>query len=325
MLRDGSRYFDQNTGLGPNRSKLNLNDPEALEAAVGHQEWLNGFEQLSLKLDPVNRTFWCKFAPSGRACFNIDLLVDLRRMQKAIADPSSDSAGPAAGRDFEFMVVGSATPGIYNLGGDLMLFRQLVNERDAEGLRSYARLCVDVVCANETAYNAPITTIAAVQGSCLGGGFAAALSCDVIFAEEHVKFGFPEILFGLFPGMGAINFLARRVSRRNALDLILSGKTYSAEALLELGLVDHIVATGEGETAAQSFIEKNLKRSRAHAAVHSSLRGCQHYDEVEYDEIIERWVSVAMQLAERDLNKMMKLSAAQERKRQPSAAGQMKQ
>lgn len=320
MLRDDPRYFDQNTGLGPNRGKQFSKSSDGDEAGHGHQDWLQSFEQISLKLDPVHRTFWCNFAPSGRACFNTDLLVDLRRMQKAIADPSSETFSPTAGHDFDFMVVGSATPGVYNLGGDLMLFRQLVLEGDSDGLRSYARLCVDVVCANETAYDAPITTIAAVQGSCLGGGFEAALSCDVIFAEDHAKFGFPEILFGLFPGMGAINFLTRRVSRRNALDLLLSGKTYTAQALHDLGLVDHVVPAGKGKIAATQFIERNQKRCRAHAAVHASLRSCQHYDKTEYDEIIERWVSVALQLSNRNLTKMQRLSEAQERKRRPPAA-----
>ena len=52
-----------------------------------------------------------------------------------------------------------------------------------------------------------------MQGECLGGGFEAALSSDVIVAEKSARFGFPEILFNLFPGMGAYSFLERKIGQ----------------------------------------------------------------------------------------------------------------
>ena len=55
-----------------------------------------------------------------------------------------------------------------------------------------------------------------MQGECLGGGFEAALSSDLIIAERRSRFGFPEILFNLFPGMGAYSFLDRKVGQRRA-------------------------------------------------------------------------------------------------------------
>ena len=57
-----------------------------------------------------------------------------------------------------------------------------------------------------------VRTIALVQGDALGGGMELALSCHTIVAEEGVGMGLPEVLFGLFPGMGAYSFLCKRVS-----------------------------------------------------------------------------------------------------------------
>ena len=56
-----------------------------------------------------------------------------------------------------------------------------------------------------SSFNLPFTTISLVQGDALGGGFEAALCGDIIIAEKQARFGFPEVLFNLFPGMGAYN------------------------------------------------------------------------------------------------------------------------
>ena len=108
-----------------------------------------------------------------------------------------------------------------------------------------ARLCwtterrASMCCTTTTlAHGLPITTISLVQGECLGGGFEAALSSDIVVAERQARFGFPEILFNLFPGMGAYSFLDRRVGRRVTEELLSTGKIYSADDMLALGVVD---------------------------------------------------------------------------------------
>ncbi|MCW5603310.1 MAG: hypothetical protein KIT18_01995 [Burkholderiales bacterium] len=88
---------------------------------------------------------------------------------------------------------------MFNLGSDLNLFKQLIEMRDRQGLLRYGRACIDVLYRNYVGHDLPVTTISLVQGECLGGGFEAALSGDVIIAEKSARFGFPEILFNLFP------------------------------------------------------------------------------------------------------------------------------
>ncbi|MCH9764425.1 MAG: enoyl-CoA hydratase/isomerase family protein [Alphaproteobacteria bacterium] len=276
------------------------------------------YRELAVALESEQRTFWCWFKPRGRACFSLPLLKELRIMQGFIKGSRIDKHASDPG--FDYMVVGSQSPGVYNLGGDLMLFNRLVRGKDRASLRRYAELCVDVVRDNATSYGRPIVTIAAVEGSCLGGGFEAALSCDVIIAEQHVKFGFPEILFGLFPGMGAVNFLSRRLSKSEIDELLLSGRTYTAQAMHAMGLVDEVVATGEAQTAARRYIQGHQKRVQPQAAVCEALRCATRFEDREFDRIIDLWVDTALGLSERDLNKMLKLVEAQVRKVQPESS-----
>ncbi len=129
----------------------------------------------------------------------------------------------------------------------------MIREGDRDGLFDYARTCIDILHASATGYGLPITTIALVQGEALGGGFEAALSANILIAERGARFGFPETVFGLFPGMGAFSFLARRVAPALAKRIIVSGKVYTAEELYQLGIVDQVVADGEGEESVRAF------------------------------------------------------------------------
>src|SRR4030095_4777624 len=137
----------------------------------------------------------------------------------------------------------SKSPGVYNLGGDLALFRAAIQQRDRAALVNYGRRCVDILFRWWHNCHQPITTIALVQGDALGGGFECALSTSVLIAEEDARMGFPEILFNLFPGMGAYSFLSRKVGRRITEELVTSGKMYSARELYDMGVVDVITAT----------------------------------------------------------------------------------
>src|SRR2546421_680003 len=81
----------------------------------------------------------------------------------------------------------------------------------------------------------------------------------VIVAEESAQLGFPEILFNLFPGMGAYSFLSRRIGMRAAEELILSGRILPAAKLREMGVVDVVCKDGEGQTAVREWIAHNSK------------------------------------------------------------------
>jgi enoyl-CoA hydratase len=84
--------------------------------------------------------------------------------------------------------------------------------------------------------------IAAVNGYALGGGFEVALSCDIIYASEKAKVGFPETTLGIFPGFGGTQRTAKLAGLAKAKELIFSGRTISAGEAYEMGLINKVVA-----------------------------------------------------------------------------------
>ncbi len=83
--------------------------------------------------------------------------------------------------------------------------------------------------------------IAAVNGHCLAGGLELALACDFRFASPHASFGLPEVRWGIVPGAGGTQRLARAVPLGIAMEMILSGRAIDAETALRIGLVNRVI------------------------------------------------------------------------------------
>lgn len=99
---------------------------------------------------------------------------------------------------------------------------------------------------------APLTTVAAISGVCLGGGFELALTADILIADKTARFGFPELRLGLIPGFGGIPRLTRDVGNAVARDLLLTGRTLRATRAAELGIVSQVVAEGQAVEVARA-------------------------------------------------------------------------
>jgi len=107
-----------------------------------------------------------------------------------------------------------------------------------------------------------VPTVASVYGSCLGGGCELAVFCDLVIAAEGAKFGQPEIKVGVFPPIAA-QILPRIIGRKAAMELILSGRIFSAQEARQIGLVNRVVTEEELQSATMEFLKPLLKLSAA--------------------------------------------------------------
>jgi DSF synthase len=267
--------------------------------------------QLRAHFDRQTRAMWSVWAPEPRPCFNPALLADIRAFQEFVSASGGRIDCYGEEHPVEYVVLASATPGVFNLGGDLDLFKQLIDRQDAQGLLRYGRACIDVLYRQYVGHDLPLTTISLVQGECLGGGFEAALSSDVLVAEKSSRFGFPEILFNMFPGMGAYTFLERRLGQRGAEELITSGKVYSAEEMAAMGVVDAVAENGKGEEAVAALIRRRVRSRNGLAALAQVRRRVHRVEFSELLDVVQIWVDTALRLNPRDLKLMQRLVSRQ--------------
>jgi DSF synthase len=269
------------------------------------------FCELEINMDEAHSALWCHMRPAGPPSFTPSLLRELIALRRAI---HLHMRGRPAGDGLRFFIGASRLPGIYNLGGDLQHFVAMIRQKDREALRAYAVDCCDVAYHMAMGFDAPILTIALVQGDALGGGFEGAMSFNILVAERSAKMGMPEVLFNLFPGMGAMSFLSRKIGLARAQRMILSGKIYSAEELYDLGVVDILAEDGRGEEEVRKFIAGGEARYRLHHALAQARQRVAPLTFEELRDITCIWVDTAMHLGESDLRRMERLALAQRRR-----------
>ncbi len=279
--------------------------------------------QYETEFEPATGTVWGYFNPKdGAPCYSLGLLKDILDHDQQLVANRGQVEVDGMLHPVNYYVTASRTPGIFNVGGDLALFAMLIKARDRDALTQYAKLCIDNIFPRTRGFFSPtLTKITLVQGDALGGGFECALASDVIVAEESAQMGLPEILFNLFPGMGACSLLARRIGMRAAEDLILSGKVLPASELYKMGIVDVLATDGQGETAVRNWIVKNAKRRNGMQAVHRARDFIHPVTREELDGIVGLWVDAALRLGERDLRMMNRLVRAQMRRTESRETG----
>ncbi|MCC6609590.1 MAG: crotonase/enoyl-CoA hydratase family protein [Burkholderiales bacterium] len=277
--------------------------------------------QYQVEFDPEYGTLWGYFNPRGTPCFSLSLLSDIRAHDSVLALNRGKVLFEGAMHPANYYVVGSRVKGVFNLGGDLSLFQMLIKTRDRDALVDYGRRCIDCIFPHIQHHGSPaMTTIALVQGDALGGGFETVLANDVIVAEESSTMGLPEILFNLFPGMGAYSLLARRLGMKAAENMILSGRLYKAAELHEMGVVDVVAPDGDGERAVYDWIRRNHRRRNGIQAMFQSRQHVHPITREELDGVVDVWVDAALRLEEKDLRMMHRLVRAQTRRSGADAA-----
>ena len=238
-------------------------------------------------------------------CYSLAALAELQQVFNDI------SANPGLVRHF---VMASGVPRVFNFGGDLSLFVLLVRAHDLDSLRLYARRCIDLVWWLENAAQIGVHTTALVQGDTLGGGLESALLHHSVIFERGAQAGYPEVLFNLFPGMGAWNLTIRKAGFAVANDMVLSGKIYTAEQLQRRGIVDLVVDDGQGETALEHAVRALHPRLRGTLAALHARRMAAPITFESLQAVVDHWAVTALNLTNRDIRLMERLARAQVRK-----------
>ncbi len=248
--------------------------------------------------------------PEPRPCFNKVCMTELYESQSSLEKMQGEVVAGGKLKQANYLVLASDVPGIFNLGGDLSVFSDLIRAKKRDSLLAYAKLCVNNVW---TFYNmqAPVTTISLVQGQAMGGGFEAALAAHVMVAEKSALMGLPEVMFNLFPGMGALSFLSRKIGMPAAEKIVRSGKIYTGEELYQMGVVDVLAEDGQGEYALNNWIRKNHRSLNSFQAINRAKQRVTPLTLHELYDITEIWVDAALRLDERNLKVMERLVRAQ--------------
>ncbi len=150
--------------------------------------------------------------------------------------------------------------------------------------------------ALETIAAAPVPVVAAIRGSCLGGGLEIALACHLRVASQNAVLGLPESTLGLFPGLGGVRFAQDVVGRQGAMELALTGRLVTGEEGAELGLVDHVVPTREVMSRALT-VAADLVARREPRVVRAIMTALSNARTLPRDEAIVRERALFLSLA----------------------------
>ncbi|MFO1398423.1 MAG: crotonase/enoyl-CoA hydratase family protein [Burkholderiales bacterium] len=269
--------------------------------------------QAAVDYDVETSTMYWWMRPAPRPCFNELLLKESTAFEGQIEQHSGWFLYDGKERPIRNAVFGSAVPGVFNLGGDLAMFVQAILRKDRNTLRAYGHSCVDNMYRRMVGYNADVMTYSLVQGKAFGGGFECALASEMIVAEEAATFSFPEVLFNMFPGMGALSLLARKIGMRGAEEVIMSGKVYTADEMMKMGVVDEIAADGAGLEAVRYLIKSRQRKQNSYRAMSLAKREIHPVSHAEMRNVVEIWVDAALALENRDLRMMARLARAQDK------------
>jgi 3-hydroxyacyl-CoA dehydrogenase/enoyl-CoA hydratase/3-hydroxybutyryl-CoA epimerase len=192
-------------------------------------------------------TAWLLFDREGASAntLSADLLEELDAVLTAL-----ESQRPTG------LVIRSAKKSGFIAGADVNEFRGATDPQAVETAIGRAHAVIDRLEALK------VPTVAVIHGFCLGGGLEVALACQSRIAIDGARFGFPEVMLGLHPGLGGTVRFTRLVNPMQAMTLMLTGKTIDARRAKSLGLVDAVTQERHVRNAVRDAVSGRLKRAR---------------------------------------------------------------
>lgn len=187
---------------------------------------------------------WLLFDRAGASANTLsgDVIEELGQVISAL-----ESDRPAG------LVVRSAKASGFIAGADVNEFRGATDARQVEAEMNKAHAVVDRLEALK------IPSVAVIHGFCLGGGLEIALACNTRIAIDNARFGFPEVMLGLHPGLGGTARFTHLISPLQAMTMMLTGKTIDARRAKSLGLADAVTQERHVRGAVKDAIFGRLK------------------------------------------------------------------
>ncbi len=155
------------------------------------------------------------------------------------------------------LVIRSAKKSGFIAGADVNAFRGATEVAAVESEIGRAHAVIDRLEALR------VPSVAVIHGFCLGGGLEVALACRMRIAIEDARFGFPEVMLGLHPGLGGTVRFTQLVNPLQAMPLMLTGKTIDARKAKSLGLVDAVTQERHVLNAVKDAVSGRLQRARS--------------------------------------------------------------
>jgi 3-hydroxyacyl-CoA dehydrogenase / enoyl-CoA hydratase / 3-hydroxybutyryl-CoA epimerase len=190
---------------------------------------------------------WLLFDREGASAntLSADVIEELDKVLAAL-----ESERPAG------LVIRSAKKSGFIAGADVNEFRGASDSRVVETSIGRAHAVIDRLEALR------VPSVAVIHGFCLGGGLEVALACQARIAIDDARFGFPEVMLGLHPGLGGTARFTHLINPMQAMTLMLTGRTIDARRAKALGLVDAVTQERHVLNAAKDAIFGRLKRAR---------------------------------------------------------------
>ncbi|MBN8980011.1 MAG: enoyl-CoA hydratase/isomerase family protein [Rhizobiales bacterium] len=210
---------------------------------LGPKAVIGAYKNFSLTRDE-DGIAWLLFDRAGASANTLsgDVIAELDQVVSAL-----EGDRPAG------LVVRSAKTSGFIAGADVNEFRGATDPRQVESEMNKAHAVVDRLEALK------IPSVAVIHGFCLGGGLEIALACNSRIAIDNARFGFPEVMLGLHPGLGGTARFTELVSPLEAMTMMLTGKTIDARRAKSLGLVDAVTQERHVRNAVKDAIFGRLR------------------------------------------------------------------
>jgi enoyl-CoA hydratase/carnithine racemase len=179
----------------------------------------------------------------------------------------SQAVDDALASDARVVIVRSASEKFFSAGADVKKFLDGDVEANMEMIRTSQNAFKRMAAGAQV-------FIAHINGHALGGGLEIALACDIRIANDgSYKLGTPEVTLGLLPGNGGTQRLTRLVGPSRAMELLLTGRTFSPDDALQMGLVSALFPAAVADEAVSSAAAKLASGA---ALALGSIKRCVH-------------------------------------------------